>query len=94
MVRIANAMGSLSMDESPELSEAYFNYRLDDISLKEASIGVGTPIQRGLGRISLLKWSPTRDYFFATKFDGTFYLWETNTWTSKLWSSTSGFFTI
>ncbi|CAI9301461.1 unnamed protein product [Lactuca saligna] len=55
--------------------------------------GVGTPIRRGLGRISLLKWSPTRDYFFAAKFDGTFYLWETNTWTSELWSSTSGFVT-
>jgi len=23
--------------------------------------------------------------------DGTFYLWETNTWTSEQWSSTSGF---
>ncbi|CAH1438267.1 unnamed protein product [Lactuca virosa] len=43
MVRIANAMGSLSVDESPELSEADmvvflgdFNYRLDDISYDEA----------------------------------------------------------
>ncbi|KAG0497479.1 hypothetical protein HPP92_002170 [Vanilla planifolia] len=25
--------------------------------------------------------------------DGTFYLWETNTWTSELWSSTSGYVT-
>ncbi|KAI7992265.1 Aladin [Camellia lanceoleosa] len=25
--------------------------------------------------------------------DGTFYLWETNTWTSEPWSSTSGFVT-
>jgi len=41
----------------------------------------------------MLKWSPTGDYFFAAKFDGTFYLWETNTWTSELWSSTSGFVT-
>ncbi|KAF9664519.1 hypothetical protein SADUNF_Sadunf16G0027200 [Salix dunnii] len=55
--------------------------------------GLGTPIRRGLGGISLLKWSPTGDYFFAAKFDGTFYLWETNTWTSEPWSSTSGFVT-
>ncbi|KAL9331417.1 hypothetical protein ACSQ67_001027 [Phaseolus vulgaris] len=53
--------------------------------------GVGTPIRRGLGGISMLKWSPTGDYFFVSKFDGTFYLWETNTWTSEQWSSTSGF---
>nr|KAJ0225398.1 hypothetical protein LSAT_V11C100050290 [Lactuca sativa] len=26
--------------------------------------------------------------------DGTFYMWETNTWTSELWSSTSGFVTV
>ncbi|KAK4766457.1 hypothetical protein SAY87_008099 [Trapa incisa] len=55
--------------------------------------GIGTPIRRGLGGISMLKWSPTGDYFFAAKFDGTFYLWETNTWTSEPWSSTSGFVT-
>ncbi|THG02379.1 hypothetical protein TEA_030011 [Camellia sinensis var. sinensis] len=54
----------------------------------------GTPIRRGLGGISMLKWSPTGDYFFAAKFDGTFYLWETNTWTSEPWSSTSGFVTL
>ncbi|KAI4363954.1 hypothetical protein MLD38_020107 [Melastoma candidum] len=53
--------------------------------------GVGTPIRRGLGGISFLKWSPTGDYFFSAKFDGTFYLWETNTWTSEPWSSSSGF---
>ncbi|CAL5435437.1 unnamed protein product [Camellia sinensis] len=41
----------------------------------------GTPIRRGLGGISMLKC------------DGTFYLWETNTWTSEPWSSTSGFVT-
>ncbi|KAL6272218.1 hypothetical protein ACE6H2_022910 [Prunus campanulata] len=55
------------------------------------SRGLGTPIRRGLGGISMLKWSPTGDYFFSAKFDGTFYLWETNTWTSEPWSSTSGF---
>lgn len=31
-------------------------------------------------------------YFFCS--DGTFYLWETNTWTSESWSSTSGFVTV
>lgn len=29
--------------------------------------GLGTPIRRGLGGISILKWSPTGDYFFAAK---------------------------
>ncbi|KAK6151372.1 hypothetical protein DH2020_014007 [Rehmannia glutinosa] len=56
----------------------------------DVSQGLGTPIRRGLGGISLLKWSPSGDYFFAAKFDGTFYLWETNTWTSELWSSKNG----
>ncbi|KAL3534057.1 hypothetical protein ACH5RR_007578 [Cinchona calisaya] len=55
--------------------------------------GMGRPIRRGLGGISLLKWSPTGDYFFAAKFDGTFYLWETNTWTSEPWSSANGYVT-
>ncbi|WOH06303.1 hypothetical protein DCAR_0625728 [Daucus carota subsp. sativus] len=54
---------------------------------------LGTPIRRGLGGISILKWSPTGDYFFAAKLDGTFYLWETSTWASELWSSTSGLVT-
>nr|POF14691.1 aladin [Quercus suber] len=75
--------------------------RLSDIIFPESSSftvwdvaqGVGTPIRRGLGGISMMKWSPTGDYFFAAKFDGTFYLWETNTWTSEPWSSTSGFVT-
>ncbi|KAM0947928.1 putative transcription factor WD40-like family [Dioscorea sansibarensis] len=51
---------------------------------------LGTPIRRGLGAISMLKWSPTGDYFFTAKTDGTFYIWETNTWTSEPWSSTGG----
>ncbi|XP_008792413.2 aladin [Phoenix dactylifera] len=59
----------------------------------DVSQGVGTPIRRGLGSISMLKWSPSGDYFLTTKFDGTFYLWETNTWTSEPWSSTSGYVT-
>ncbi|KAE8725187.1 Aladin [Hibiscus syriacus] len=57
------------------------------------SRGIGTPIRRGLGGTSVVKWSPTGDYFFSGKFDGTFYLWETNTWTSEPWSSASGFVT-
>ncbi|XP_073154994.1 aladin isoform X1 [Henckelia pumila] len=55
--------------------------------------GLGTPFRRGLGGISVLSWSPCGDYFFAAKFDGTFYLWETNTWTSEPWSSKNGFVT-
>ncbi|KAG9444263.1 hypothetical protein H6P81_015603 [Aristolochia fimbriata] len=55
--------------------------------------GSGTPIRRGLGGISKLTWSPTGDYFFTAKFDGTFYLWETNTWTSEPWSSSGGYVT-
>ncbi|KAG8479698.1 hypothetical protein CXB51_029233 [Gossypium anomalum] len=55
--------------------------------------GTGTPIRRGLGGTSVIKWSPTGDYFFSGKFDGTFYLWETNTWTSEPWSSATGFVT-
>ncbi|XP_073317452.1 aladin [Primulina huaijiensis] len=55
--------------------------------------GLGTPFRRGLGGISMLSWSPCGDYFFAAKFDGTFYLWETNTWTSEPWSSKNGYVT-
>lgn len=29
--------------------------------------GMGRPIRRGLGGISLLKWSPSGDYFLAAK---------------------------
>nr|GEV44487.1 hypothetical protein [Tanacetum cinerariifolium] len=69
------------------------SYESSSFTIWDVAQGVGTPIRRGLGNISLLKWSPTGDYFFAAKFDGTFYLWETNTWTSEPWSSTSGFVT-
>lgn len=69
------------------------SYESSSFTIWDFAQGVGTPIRRGLGSISLLKWSPTGDYFFAAKFDGTFYLWETNTWTSEPWSSTSGFVT-
>ncbi|KAI4300945.1 hypothetical protein L6164_034270 [Bauhinia variegata] len=67
------------------------SYESSSFTIWDVAQGVGTPIRRGLGGISMLKWSPTGDYFFAAKFDGTFYLWETNTWTSEQWSSTSGF---
>lgn len=39
--------------------------------------------------IGCLSWSS-----FSFHSDGTFYLWETNTWTSEPWSSTSGFVTV
>lgn len=29
--------------------------------------GLGTPIRRGLAGISILKWSPSGDYFFTSK---------------------------
>ncbi|XP_030927471.1 aladin [Quercus lobata] len=69
------------------------SYESSSFTVWDVAQGVGTPIRRGLGGISMMKWSPTGDYFFAAKFDGTFYLWETNTWTSETWSSTSGFVT-
>ncbi|XP_021831355.1 aladin isoform X1 [Prunus avium] len=67
------------------------SYESSSFTIWDVAQGLGTPIRRGLGGISMLKWSPTGDYFFSAKFDGTFYLWETNTWTSEPWSSTSGF---
>lgn len=69
------------------------SYESSSFTIWDVAQGKGTPIRRGLGGTSMLKWSPTGDYFFAAKFDGTFYLWETNTWTSETWSSTSGFVT-
>ncbi|PON89796.1 WD repeat containing protein [Trema orientale] len=69
------------------------SFESSSFTIWDVAQGVGTPIRRGLGGISMLKWSPTGDYFFSAKFDGTFYLWETNTWTSESWSSTSGFVT-
>ncbi|XP_057467584.1 aladin isoform X1 [Actinidia eriantha] len=69
------------------------SYESPSFTIWDVAQGLGTPIRRGLGGISTLKWSPTGDYFFAAKFDGTFYLWETNTWTSEPWSSTRGFVT-
>lgn len=69
------------------------SHESSSFTIWDVSQGLGTPIRRGLGGISMLKWSPTGDYFFAAKFDGTFYLWETNSWTSEPWSSTGGFAT-
>ncbi|KAF7064652.1 hypothetical protein CFC21_070919 [Triticum aestivum] len=57
------------------------------------SSGLGTPIRRGLSSISLVRWSPSGDYLLTAKFDGTFHLWETNTWTSEPWSSSNGYVT-
>ncbi|KAL1813421.1 hypothetical protein ACET3Z_023486 [Daucus carota] len=69
------------------------SYESSSFTIWDVAQGLGTPIRRGLGGISILKWSPTGDYFFAAKLDGTFYLWETSTWASELWSSTSGLVT-
>ncbi|KAG8077466.1 hypothetical protein GUJ93_ZPchr0007g3967 [Zizania palustris] len=57
----------------------------------DVSQGLGTPIRRGLSSISLIRWSPSGDYLLTSKFDGTFHLWETNTWTSEPWSSSNGY---
>ncbi|KAL3623715.1 hypothetical protein CASFOL_032531 [Castilleja foliolosa] len=69
------------------------SFESSSFTIWDVSQGIGTPIRRGLGGISLLKWSPSGDYLVAAKFDGTFYLWETNTWTSDLWSSKNGLVT-
>ncbi|XP_010516295.1 PREDICTED: aladin [Camelina sativa] len=66
------------------------SYDSSSFTIWDVSQGAGTPIRRGLGGISMLKWSPTGDYFFAARFDGTFCLWETNTWTSEPWSLSTG----
>ncbi|CAM8884922.1 unnamed protein product [Rhodiola kirilowii] len=69
------------------------SYESSSFTIWDVAQGIGTPIRRGLGSISVIKWSPSGDYFLSAKFDGTFYLWETNTWTSEQWSSTGGFVT-
>ncbi|KAL3699529.1 hypothetical protein R1sor_017551 [Riccia sorocarpa] len=56
------------------------------ITIWDVSEGKGSPLRRGLGGISLLKWSPTGDYLL----NGSFSLWETNNWTSEPWSSAGG----
>ncbi|CAA7060531.1 unnamed protein product [Microthlaspi erraticum] len=70
--------------------EQITSYESSSFTIWDVSQGAGTPIRRGLGGISMLKWSPTGDYFFAARFDGTFCLWETNTWTSAPWSLSTG----
>lgn len=57
----------------------------------DVSQGLGMPIRRGLSSISLVQWSPSGDYLLTAKLDGTFHLWETNTWTSEPWSSSNGY---
>nr|CAD1817334.1 unnamed protein product [Ananas comosus var. bracteatus] len=69
------------------------SYDSSSFTVWDVAQGLGTPIRRGLGTISMLKWSPMGDYFLTAKFDGTFYLWETNTWTSEPWSSSGGYVT-
>ncbi|KAG6528502.1 hypothetical protein ZIOFF_010677 [Zingiber officinale] len=69
------------------------SYGSSSFTVWDVSQGVGTAIRRGLGPLSMLKWSPSGDYFLTAKLDGTFYLWETITWTSEPWSSTTGYVT-
>uniref|UniRef100_A0A803LT93 Aladin n=1 Tax=Chenopodium quinoa TaxID=63459 RepID=A0A803LT93_CHEQI len=80
---------------SPDGRYPYFCLHFDVVLAiaPSANLGDGTPFRRGWGGISILRWSPTGDYFFAAMFDGTFYLWETGTWTSQPWSSSRGFVT-
>jgi aladin len=52
--------------------------------------GTGTPLRRGFGGISLLKWSPMGDYFVSANMNGVFHLWETSKWMSAPWSSAGG----
>ncbi|KAM0990776.1 hypothetical protein ACFX2C_009246 [Malus domestica] len=84
-------LGTLSRGSGIRYTLVDFLRTHNEEQISALSWRLGTPIRRGLGGISMLKWSPTGDYFFSAKFDGTFYLWETNTWTSEPWSSTSGF---
>ncbi|CAM6115875.1 unnamed protein product [Calypogeia fissa] len=60
------------------------------ITIWDAALGIGTPVRRGFAGISLLRWSPTGDYLFSAKTNGTFDLWETNLWTSEPWSGAGG----
>ncbi|XP_027070890.1 aladin-like isoform X2 [Coffea arabica] len=69
------------------------SFENSSFTIWDVAQGLGRPIRRGLGGMSLIKWSPSGDYFIAAKFDGTFHIWETNTWTSEPWSSTNGFVT-
>ncbi|KAL2480826.1 Aladin [Abeliophyllum distichum] len=93
---LVDFLQSFDEEQITSLSFTYLasaSYESSSFTIWDVAQGLGTPIRRGLGGISLLKWSPSGDYFFAAKFDGTFYLWETNTWTSERWSSKNGFVT-
>ncbi|KAG6413151.1 hypothetical protein SASPL_125853 [Salvia splendens] len=70
-----------SSDSEQITALSWTSYESSSFTIWDVSLGLGTPIRRGLGGISLLKC------------DGTFYLWETNTWTSEPWSSKNGFVT-
>ncbi|KAI3472370.1 hypothetical protein Pfo_029131 [Paulownia fortunei] len=90
---LVDFLQSFDSEQISALSWTSASFESSSFTIWDVSQGLGTPIRRGLGGISLLKWSPSGDYFFAAKFDGTFYLWETNTWTSEPWSSKNGFVT-
>ncbi|KAL8172214.1 hypothetical protein V2J09_024018 [Rumex salicifolius] len=88
---LVDCLKSSSNEHITALSWTSGSYESASFTIWDVSQGVGTPMRRGLGGISILKWSPAGDYFFAAKFDGTFYFWETATWTSESWSSSGGF---
>ncbi|KAL3819661.1 hypothetical protein ACJIZ3_005566 [Penstemon smallii] len=90
---LVDFLRSSDNEQISALSWTSASFESSSFTIWDVAQGLGTPIRRGLGGISLLKWSPSGDYFFAAKFDGTFYLWETNTWTSELWSSKNGLVT-
>ncbi|KAI3887491.1 hypothetical protein MKX03_032000, partial [Papaver bracteatum] len=92
---IASFAGTLSRASGVRWTMVDFLRSPNNEQISALSWSLGTP-----GGISLLKCSPMGDYFFTAKIvfmyfisDGTFYLWETNTWMSKTWSSTGGFVT-
>ncbi|KAK4485644.1 hypothetical protein RD792_008287 [Penstemon davidsonii] len=93
MFQIKNVILVLYLKGKNSTYLASASFESSSFTIWDVAQGLGTPIRRGFGGISLLKWSPSGDYFFAAKFDGTFYLWETNTWTSELWSSKNGLVT-
>eukprot|EP00249_Psilotum_nudum_P001292 c13686_g1_i1 orf=43-1449(+) len=61
-----------------------------EFTIWDVSQGNGTPLRRGFGGISYLKWSPKADYLLSATTNGSFHIWETDIWTSERWSSAGG----
>lgn len=47
-------------------------------------------MRAGLASIALLRWSPDGAYLLAGSAGARFWLWETQKWTSQLWSTEVG----